>query len=82
MSKLQEEIVAATQDGRDDLDLIIADLFLESNNILTIPTRITFSNIDLRVESTLDEIIETKIQTKGLPLALRKRLMYQRAATS
>lgn len=51
---------------------------------LILPREITITrrvngNIETRMESALADIIEERIQTKSLPIALRKRLMYQRA---
>lgn len=45
-------------------------------------TRRVSDNIESRMESALASLIEQRIQTKALPLALRKRLMYERACSS
>jgi hypothetical protein len=37
------------------------------------------SNIDARINSALTDIIDKKSQPKALPIALRKRLMYERS---
>lgn len=63
-------------DGQD-LDLIISDLF-SNDNVVPMPRRETAA-VENRMDSALANLIENKIQTKALPLALRKRLMYQRA---
>lgn len=42
-------------------------------------TRRPSDNVDNRIDSVLAGLIEQRIQTKALPLALRKRLMYERA---
>lgn len=45
-------------------------------------TRRASGNIDSRIDSVLTGLIEQRLQTKGLPLALRKRLMYQRSVSA
>ena len=70
------------KDGRDDLDLIIQKLFDDDNLIEFQVTRRDIKPIETRGESALTELIENKIQTKALPLALRKRLMYERALSA
>lgn len=45
-------------------------------------TRRSSDNINSRMESALAGLIEQRIQTKALPLVLRKRLMYERACSS
>lgn len=45
-------------------------------------TRRVSSNIESRMDSALLGLIEQRMQTKALPLALRKRLMYQRAISA
>lgn len=45
-------------------------------------TRRPASNIESRMDSALAGLIEQRIQTKALPLALRKRLMYQRSISA
>ncbi len=60
-------------------------VFLELSNIVNeqpSTTRRASSNIESRIESTLAVLIEKRMQTKALPLALRKRLMYQRAISA
>lgn len=42
-------------------------------------TRRESANIESRMNSTLAEVIQQRIQTKALPLTMRKRLMYERA---
>jgi hypothetical protein len=37
------------------------------------------SNIDARINSVLTDIIDQKSKPKALPIALRKRLMYERS---
>lgn len=58
-----------------DLDLIMANLFLEETPVVKRES----ASINSRTDSALANLIDEKIQTKALPLALRKRLMYQRA---
>lgn len=48
-------------------------------NDKTCTTRRVSGDIETRMESALAGLIEQRIQTKALPLALRKRLMYQQA---
>lgn len=45
-------------------------------------TRRASSNIESRMDSALAGLIEQRMQTRALPLALRKRLMYQRAISA
>lgn len=49
--------------NQEDLDLIISNLF----------------KFEDKRESVLNKMIDDRIQTKALPLALRKRLLYERA---
>lgn len=58
-----------------DLDLIMANLFMEEAPVVKRES----ASINSRTDSALANLIDEKIQTKALPLALRKRLMYQRA---
>lgn len=62
---------------------------IEKNNVLSLvvgeqtsTTRRASSNVDSRIDSVLAGLIEQRMQTKALPLALRKRLMYQRAISA
>lgn len=57
-------------ESTDDLDLIISKLF---SNVTTVVKRVS------DVESNITNMIDDMIQQATLPLALRKRLMYQRA---
>lgn len=70
------------QDGRDQLDLIMANLF-SSDNLIEFPTsRRGNRDIENSTESVFADVISKKIEQKGLPLALRKRLMYERSFQS
>ena len=64
----------------DSLDKIIKDLYVKHicSPIVQKTNRIV-NNIDCRAESTLSDIIENRIKQKPLPLALRKRLLYEQA---
>lgn len=62
---------------------------IEKNSVLSVvfnenssTTRRASSNIESRIDSALVGLIEQRMQTKALPLALRKRLMYQRAISA
>ena len=62
---------------------------IEKNNVLSFitgeassTTRRASGNIESRIDSALAGLIEQRMQTKALPLALRKRLMYQRAISA
>ncbi len=57
-------------ESTDDLDLIISKLF---SDVTTVVRRVS------DVESNITNMIDDMIQQATLPLALRKRLMYQRA---
>lgn len=48
----------------------------------TCTTRRASSSIESRMDSALADLIGQRIKTKALPLALRKRLMYQRAVST
>lgn len=61
-----------------ELDLIISSLFNVSSGEIS-GTRRASTNFDNRMDSALSSHISEKIQTKALPLALRKRLLYERA---
>ena len=60
--------------NENDLDFIISELFSGSNKV----TRKS-SSMEYRGEEILGDIIESEIQPKALPIALRKRLMYIRS---
>lgn len=68
-------MITSSKEKQKDLDLIMANLFLEESPVVRRET----SSIDSRTDSALAKLIDEKIQTKALPLALRKRLLYQRA---
>ena len=57
-------------ESTDDLDLIISKLF---SDVTTVVRRV--SDVELNITNMFDDMI----QQATLPLALRKRLMYQRA---
>lgn len=58
-----------------DIDVIISRLFSDECSVV----KREKSNLQACSDSALVNLIDYKIQTKSLPLALRKRLMYQRA---
>ena len=69
--------------------LLLEEEPAEKSNVLSFvvgdspsTTRRASSNIDSRIDSALVGLIEQRMQTKALPLALRKRLMYQRAVSA
>ena len=64
----------------DDLDLIIAKLFNESET--SVSTRRSASGLEERLDSNLVNIIEYKSKVRPLPIALRKRLLYQQSLES
>ena len=69
------------QDGRDLLDEMFEQMYPNSDLKMIIPNRCTRSKCDAE-ESVLDNIIQSKIQNRALPLALRKRLLYEQARAS
>lgn len=70
------------QDGRDALDLLSLDLFGDNDIGLVRPTRRKNAEINYRLDSTLVELISERVKMKAVPLAMRKRLMYERALAS
>lgn len=52
-----------------------------TTNVLGTTRRVS-ANAEIRINSALADLIEQKTKTKALPLALRKRLMYQQAVES
>lgn len=67
------KIIEANQ--QKDLDIIMANWFLKETPVVKRES----ASMNSRTNSALANLIDEKIQTKTLPLALRKRLMYQRA---
>ena len=70
------------QDGRDALDLLSMDLFGDDDIGLLRPTRRESTDINARLDSTLTDVISQRMKTKAMPLAMRKRMMYERALAS
>ncbi len=75
-----EEIAQVTEP-----DLLTKSV-VQINNVIPIrmqnknsTTRRASSDIETRMASALDDITAQRMQIKPLPIALRKRLMYQRA---
>ena len=64
----------------DDLDLIIAKLFNEPESAGS--TKRTSSKLEDRLDSNLVNIIEYKTKVRPLPIALRKRVLYQQSLES
>ena len=66
-------------DGRDLLDLMFCEMYPNSNIItISAPKRCTDPNSNTS-DKILSDIISQKIETKTLPLTLRKRLLYEQA---
>lgn len=61
----------------NDIDMIISNLLSQSSKIKRMDN--TFAK---RSGSILDEVVANQIEEKSLPLALRKRLMYQRVLSA
>ena len=61
----------------DDLDLILSNLYNQKQEFNC--TRRTSAKLDERLNSGVANLIEFKSNTKVLPLALRKRLLYQQS---
>lgn len=69
-------------DGRDALDLMFEKMYPNSNNLNIItPSRCTRPETNIS-DSVLNGIIQQKMETKALPLAMRKRLLYEQAINS
>lgn len=72
----------AILDGRDVLDLMFEKMYPNSNiDTLVTPSRCTRPDND-PAERILVDIIQQKMETKPLPLAMRKRLMYEQSVAS
>ena len=68
-------------DGRDALDLMFEKMYPNTKlNIIT-PNRCTRPDAG-QSDKILSDIIQQKMQTKALPLAMRKRLLYEQAMHS
>ena len=72
---------ASLQDGRDLLDMMFEQMYPKSSLKIAIPNRCIRTERDIG-ESVLDNIIQNKIENRALPLALRKRLLYEQARAS
>ena len=68
-------------DGRDLLDLMFEKMYPNTNLNITIPNRCTRPDAG-QSDKILSDIIQQKMQTKALPLAMRKRLLYEQAMCS
>ena len=76
MNELSEE-----SDGRDALDSIFEKMYPKSSIKNITPDKCERADFE-KNESILNEVIKTKIENKGLPITLRKRLLYERAIAS
>lgn len=74
-------VQASLQDGRDMLDMMFERMYPNSSLKIAIPNRCTRPERDIG-ERVLDNIIQSKIENKALPLALRKRMLYEQARAS
>lgn len=72
---MRESIKKTATRPTGDFDILMATFFQEEAGIV----KRTSGKFDSRTDSALSGLIEDKIQTQTLPLALRKRLMYQRS---
>lgn len=66
----------------DELDLIIAKLFSEKEQGNSLSTKRSGNEPEARLESNLVNIIEYKSKIRPLPIALRKRVLYQQSLES
>lgn len=71
---IKDEIDDSPKENQNSVNVIQ----LERQNRASVTNRAS-SNIEMRMESVLAELIGQRIQTKALPLALRKRLMYEQS---
>lgn len=76
MNKLQN-----LNDGRDALDMMFEKMYPNSSLKILSPCRCTRPEQNIN-DSVLDSIIQKKIENKALPLALRKRMLYEQARAS
>lgn len=68
-------------DGRDALDLMFEKMYPNTNLSIITPNKCTRPNAGQN-DKILSDIIQQKMQTKALPLAMRKRLLYEQAMCS
>lgn len=61
----------------NDIDMIISNLLSQSSKIKRMD-----NTFEKRSGNILDEVVANQIEEKSLPLALRKRLMYQRVLSA
>ncbi len=87
--EVSDEEMTLLEPSENEILLLLEEEPMDKNNVLSFvigdspsTTRRASSNIDSRIDSALVGLIEQRMQTKALPLALRKRLMYQRAVSA
>ena len=69
-------------DGRDALDLMFEKMYPNSTSLNIIsPARCTRPDAD-NSDKILSDVIQKRMETKALPLAMRKRLLYEQAMCS
>ena len=61
----------------DDIDIVISNLLSQNLKVKRIE-----DDLNTKTNNILDEVVDNKIEQKTLPLALRKRLMYQRVLSA
>ena len=69
------------QDGRDSLDIMFQKMYPNSNLSIVSPAKCTRPSANVK-DSVLNDIIQSKIENRALPLALRKRMLYERSIAS
>lgn len=66
-------------DGRDALDLMFKKMYPNQNSFSIItPSRCTRPSVENN-DGILTEIIQKKMETKAMPISMRKRLMYEQS---
>lgn len=69
-------------DGRDALERSCRDLFGDFEIVTLTVMRTEQEGPYTRMNSVLAEVIQQRIQTKAVPISIRKRLLYEQSLAS
>lgn len=72
---MRDVLKKSSSKSNGDFDALMATFFKEEPGVV----KRNNGGLNSRSDSALSNLIENKIQTQTLPLALRKRLLYQRS---
>ena len=78
MSKMRE----ISPDGRDALERLSSGLFDDFDFSLLAQRRQNKEASFSRMDSVLSVVIKQRIDTKAVPISMRKRLLYERSLAS